>query len=308
MDAIIVPIRDKIVEKFSQVWEKISYVPKDALNADSGINDLFNSVSTQMDARHAVTKKIFDEAKDKLKIEINTLFEEKDFTEKIKDIIIVSLKSIAFSLAFTISAAMRIVTEASKLLNDTVILFPVALIATSILIPITSLFNEAVAASFKKFHMIGTDIDINKILEGEKEKIDIETYKTKTNKLIDDLNPLIEKLNDKIEKFNEGIEKSKNEKANNNINNNQQPAQQNKLPQIDNLNKVENNLKEEEEFQNLEKAINKAKKSAEDALNIHDFSKHENIEQLKEAINELSGLREKIKGANALNNITNNNN
>ena len=156
--------------------------------------------------------------------------------------------------------------------------------------------------------MIGKDIDINKILEGEKEKIDIETYKTKTNKLIDDLNPLIEKLNDKIEKFNEGIEKSKNEKANNNINNNQQPAQQNKLPQIDNLNKVENNLKEEEEFQNLEKAINKAKKSAEDALNIHDFSKHENIEQLKEAINELSGLREKIKGANALNNITNNNN
>ena len=80
MDAIIVPIRDKIAEKFSQVWEKISCVPKDALNADNGINDLFDSVSTQMDARHAVTKKIFDEAKDELKIEIDALFDKTDFT------------------------------------------------------------------------------------------------------------------------------------------------------------------------------------------------------------------------------------
>ena len=298
MDAIIVPIRDKIVEKFSQVWEKISCVPKDALNADSGINDLFDSVSTQMDARHEVTQKIFDEAKDELKTEINVLFDETALSNKIKDIIKVSLKSIAFSLAFTISAAMRIVTEASKLLNDTVILFPVALIATSILIPITNLFNRAVNASFEKSGMIDKKLDLDKILKEEKENLNIETYTTKTNKLIDDLNPLIKELNDKIKEFNnDKIEKFKNQK---NIND-----KANQLPEIDEFVKAEG-ISDKGKFTELKTKLTEAKKSAENALKINNFSNQENIEQLKNVIEELSNLGKKIKGANSLNNNNNN--
>ena len=285
MDAIIVPIRDKIVEKFSQVWEKISCVPKDALNADSGINDLFNSVSTQMDARHAVTKKIFDKAKDELKTEISALLDETVSLNKIKDIIKVSLKSIAFSLAFTISAAMRIVTEASKLLNDTVILFPVALIATSILIPITNLFNKAVNASFEKSGMIDKKLDLDEILKKEKENLDIETYTTKANKPIDDFNPLIKELNDKIKE----------------LKNQEKIDQQNELKPIDGLIKVKN-ISDKKTFTDLKTKLANAKESAENALKINDFSKQENIEQLKKVIKELSDLREKIKGANEQNN------
>ena len=302
MDAIIVPIRDKIVEKFSQVWEKISCVPKDALNADSGINDLFNSVSTQMDARHAVTQKIFDKAKDELKTEISALLDETVSLNKIKDIIKVSLKSIAFSLAFTISAAMRIVTETSKLLNDTVILFPVALIATSIFIPIASLLNRAITASFKKFEMIEENLDLNKILEEEKEKLDIETYTTKANKLIDDLNILVKDLNNKIEKCSEEIEKPKNENVNNKNedkinNNNKQPVQQDKLQKIDELNKAEN-ISDKGKFKELQTSLTNAKKSAENALKINNFSNQENIDQLTKVIKELSDLGKKIKDAN----------
>ena len=302
MDAIIVPIRDKIVEKFSQVWEKISCVPKDALNADSVINDLFNSVSTQMDARHAVTQKIFDKAKDELKTEISALLDETVSLNKIKDIIKVSLKSIAFSLAFTISAAMRIVTETSKLLNDTVILFPVALIATSIFIPIASLLNRAITASFKKFEMIEENLDLNKILEEEKEKLDIETYTTKANKLIDDLNILVKDLNNKIEKCSEEIEKPKNENVNNKNedkinNNNKQPVQQDKLQKIDELNKAEN-ISDKGKFKELQTSLTNAKKSAESALKINNFSNQENIDQLTKVIKELSDLGKKIKDAN----------
>ena len=285
MDAIIVPIRDKIVEKFSQVWEKISCVPKDALDADSGINDLFNSVSTQMEARHAVTKKIFDEAKDELKTEINALFDETDFTKKIKDIIKVSLKSIAFSLAFTISAAMRIVTEASKLLNDTVILFPVALIATSILIPITNLFNKAVSDSFKKFEMIDKNLNLDEILKEEKENLDIETYTTKANKLIADFNPLIKEFNDKIKEFNDKIKELKNQ---------EKIDQQNELKPIDGLIKVKN-ISDKKTFTDLKTKLANAKESAENALNINDLSKKENINKLKGVIEKLSELRNEIE-------------
>ena len=281
MDAIIVPIRDKIVEKFSQVWEKISCVPKDALDADSGINDLFNSVSTQMEARHAVTKKIFDEAKDELKTEINALFDETDFTKKIKDIIKVSLKSIAFSLAFTISAAMRIVTEASKLLNDTVILFPVALIATSILIPITNLFNKAVSDSFKKFEMIDKNLNLDEILKEEKENLDIETYTTKANKLIADFNPLIKEFNDKIKE----------------LKNQEKIDQQNELKPIDGLIKVKN-ISDKKTFTDLKTKLANAKESAENALNINDLSKKENINKLKGVIEKLSELRNEINNLN----------
>ena len=288
MDAIIVPIRDKIVEKFSQVWEKISCVPKDALNADSGINDLFNSVSTQMDARHAVTKKIFDEAKDELKTEINALFNETVSSKKIKDIIKVSLKSIAFSLAFTISAAMRIVTEASKLLNDTVILFPVALIATSIFIPIANLLNQATNDSFKKFGMIDKNLDLDEILKEEKGNLNIETYTTKANKLIDDLNPLIKDLNDKIKEI-------KNQKKIKNLN---------ELSEIDEFVKAEN-ISGKEKFTDLETKITKAKKSAEDALKINDFSKEGNINELRNVIKELSALGNEIKDGNAQDNKNN---
>lgn len=292
MDAIIVPIRDKIVEKFSQVWEKISCVPKDALNADSGINDLFNSVSTQMDARHAVTQKIFDKAKDELKTEISALLDETVSLNKIKDIIKVSLKSIAFSLAFTISAAMRIVTEASKLLNDTVILFPVALIATSILIPITSLFNKAVNASFEKFGMIDKKLDLDEILKEERKNLNIETYTTKSNNLINDLNALIKELNKKIEK-------PKND--NKNEISSQQPTQQNELKPIDGLIKVKN-ISDKKTFTDLETKLANAKESAEIALNINDLSKIENINKLKSVIEEFSDLGNEIKRGNEQNN------
>lgn len=292
MDAIIVPIRDKIVEKFSQVWEKISCVPKDALNADSGINDLFNSVSTQMDARHAVTQKIFDKAKDELKTEISALLDETVSLNKIKDIIKVSLKSIAFSLAFTISAAMRTVTEASKLLNDTVILFPVALIATSILIPITSLFNKAVNASFEKFGMIDKKLDLDEILKEEKKNLDIGTYTTKANKLIDDFDPLIKELNKKIEKP-ENDDKSEIR--------DQQPVRRNELKPIDGLIKVKN-ISDKKTFTDLETKLASAKESAENALNINDLSDKENINKLKSVIKELSNLRKEINHLNAQNN------
>ena len=45
--------------------------------------------------------------------------------------------------------------------------------------------------------MIDENLNLDEILKEEKGKLDIETYTTKANKLIDDLNPLIEKLNDK---------------------------------------------------------------------------------------------------------------
>jgi uncharacterized protein YoxC len=88
----------------------------------------------------------------------------------------------------------------------------VALIATSILIPITNLFNKAINASFEKSGMINENLDLDEILKEEKEKLDIETYTTKTNKLIDDLNPLIKDLNDKTKELNDKIKEFEKQK------------------------------------------------------------------------------------------------
>ena len=137
--------------------------------------------------------------------------------------------------------------------------------------------------------MIDENLNLDEILKEEKGKLDIETYTTKANKLIDDLNPLIKELNDKIKE----------------IKNQKKIKNPNELSEIDGLIKVKN-ISDKKTFTDLETKLANAKESAENALNINDLSKEENINELKNVIKILSNLGNKIKGGNEQNNNNNN--